>query len=160
MLPPPTLAFTIPSVHDGTVLDCRIYHPPCLNYAPVSRGVSGRSSVDALSSGDVSPGLSAEGSGITGGHGLRGLSGRDGQDGMHDKHGKWRKRAVVMAHPYAPLGGSYDDAVVGVVGERLLGEGWIVGVFNFRYLAPFVLSLLFCPPCVRCAHIVISLDKC
>jgi hypothetical protein len=28
MLPAPTLTFTIPSIHDDTVLDCRVYFPP------------------------------------------------------------------------------------------------------------------------------------
>jgi len=27
MLPSPTFTFTIPSIHDDTVLDCRVYHP-------------------------------------------------------------------------------------------------------------------------------------
>ena len=26
--PEPTFSFTIPSIHDGTTLECRIYHPP------------------------------------------------------------------------------------------------------------------------------------
>lgn len=38
-----------------------------------------------------------------------------------------------MAHPYAPMGGSYDDRVVGMVVEEFLKLGWIVGTFNFRY---------------------------
>jgi alpha/beta superfamily hydrolase len=38
-----------------------------------------------------------------------------------------------MAHPYAPMGGSYDDRVVGVVLDEFLKAGWIVGTFNFRY---------------------------
>ena len=45
----------------------------------------------------------------------------------------WRKKGIVMAHPYAPLGGSYDDHVVGVVVEAFLNLGYIVGTFNFRY---------------------------
>ena len=44
----------------------------------------------------------------------------------------WRKKAAVVAHPYAPLGGCYDDPVVSEVVGVLLGEGWIVGTFNFR----------------------------
>lgn len=27
MVPTPTLAFTIPSIHDDTTLNCRVYHP-------------------------------------------------------------------------------------------------------------------------------------
>ena len=38
-----------------------------------------------------------------------------------------------MAHPYAPMGGSYDDRVVGIVVEELLASWYIVGSFNFRY---------------------------
>ncbi|KAF1913919.1 hypothetical protein BDU57DRAFT_558851 [Ampelomyces quisqualis] len=37
-----------------------------------------------------------------------------------------------MAHPYAPMGGSYDDRVVGIVADEFLKAGWIVGTFNFR----------------------------
>jgi len=31
MLPPPTLDFTIPSIHDDLALQCRVYHPRVLN---------------------------------------------------------------------------------------------------------------------------------
>jgi hypothetical protein len=44
-----------------------------------------------------------------------------------------RKRGIVMAHPYAPLGGNYDDRIVGIVVDLFLEAGWIVGTFNFRY---------------------------
>ncbi|TDZ19089.1 hypothetical protein Cob_v008008 [Colletotrichum orbiculare MAFF 240422] len=37
-----------------------------------------------------------------------------------------------MAHPYAPLGGCYDDPVVGIVAAELLKQGFVVGTFNFR----------------------------
>lgn len=37
-----------------------------------------------------------------------------------------------MAHPYAPMGGCYDDRVVGIVVDEFLKAGWIVGTFNFR----------------------------
>jgi hypothetical protein len=36
MLPPPALTFTIPSVHDSTPLNCRVYHPPSLAPSPRS----------------------------------------------------------------------------------------------------------------------------
>ncbi|KAL3418526.1 hypothetical protein PVAG01_10242 [Phlyctema vagabunda] len=85
MLPPPTLTFTIPSIHDNTVLDCRIYHPLRLNPNTVSQ-------------------VSAP----------------------------WEKKAALIAHPYAPLGGSYDDPVVDVIAATILKEGFIVGTFNFR----------------------------
>lgn len=83
----PHYSFTIPSVHDDTTLDCRIYHPDVLN-------------------------VSFEGP-------LRKL--------------QWRQRGIVMAHPYAPMGGSYDDRIVGIVVHEMLKAGYIVGTFNFRY---------------------------
>lgn len=85
MLPPPALTFTIPSVHDDLVLQCRLYHPACLAPTNVSQ--------------------------------IR----------------EWRKRAAIVAHPYAPLGGCYDDPIVDVVASTILKQGFIVGTFNFRY---------------------------
>lgn len=38
-----------------------------------------------------------------------------------------------MAHPYAPLGGNYDDRVVGIVVEEFLALEYNVATFNFRY---------------------------
>ena len=83
----PHYSFTIPSIHDDTTLDCRIYHPDI--YDKPSNNI------------------------------LRAPS--------------WRKRGIVMAHPYAPMGGSYDDRVVSIVVDELLKAGYIVGTFNFRY---------------------------
>ena len=45
-----------------------------------------------------------------------------------------------MAHPYAPMGGSYDDRVVGIVVDEFLKTGWIVGTFNFRYVQLVILA--------------------
>jgi len=84
MLPPPTLAFTIPSIHDDLELQCKIYHPTCL--APVSAA-----------------------------HCV-----------------PWKRKAAIIAHPYAPLGGCQDDPVVGFLGTACLKEGFVVGTFNFR----------------------------
>lgn len=42
------------------------------------------------------------------------------------------KKAAVIAHPYAPLGGSLHDHVVQGMAESLVAAGWIVAVFNFR----------------------------
>jgi hypothetical protein len=86
--PDPLYSLTIPSVHDDTALDCRIYHPHTLNNV-------GSSSL---------------------------------QEGT-----SCRAKGIVMAHPYAPMGGSYDDRVVGIVVDEFLKAGWIVGTFNFRY---------------------------
>ncbi|KAG6009205.1 hypothetical protein E4U21_003058 [Claviceps maximensis] len=83
MLPEPALSFTIPSLHDGISLDCRVYHPASLAATNV-RAVS------------------------------------------------WKKHAAVVAHPYAPMGGCYDDPVLGSIAARLLGAGYLVGTFNFR----------------------------
>jgi hypothetical protein len=80
MLPEPTLSFTIPSIHDNTVLDCRIYHPKHFG------------SNDLII-----------------------------------------KRSAVIAHPYAPMGGCYDDPVVGIVGATMLEHGFVLATFNFRY---------------------------
>jgi len=46
-------------------------------------------------------------------------------------------KAAVVAHPYAPLGGCYDDPVVASMTETLLQQGYVVGTFNFRYAAHF-----------------------
>jgi hypothetical protein len=79
-LPKPTLSFTIPSIHDDTILDCRIYHPENLGD-------------DIFSS----------------------------------------KKGAIIAHPYAPLGGCYDDPVLSLAGGIFLKTGYILGTFNFRY---------------------------
>ncbi|KAK0337307.1 hypothetical protein LTR91_004333 [Friedmanniomyces endolithicus] len=41
-------------------------------------------------------------------------------------------RGAIFAHPYAPLGGSYDDPVVLPVAAMLVETGYVVGTFNFR----------------------------
>ncbi|KAF9869659.1 putative acid phosphatase [Colletotrichum karsti] len=83
MLPEPTLSFTLPSLHDDTVLDCRVYHCQALHPAAPN-----------------SP--------------------------------TWKRHAAVIAHPYAPLGGCYDDPIVDIVAGTLLRQGFLVGTFNFR----------------------------
>lgn len=87
MLPEPTLSFTLPSLHDDTVLDCRVYH------------------CQALSPSATNP-------------------------------PQWKRHAAIMAHPYAPLGGCYDDPIVDIVAATLLRQGFLVGTFNFRYATP------------------------
>ena len=44
-------------------------------------------------------------------------------------------KAALVGHPYAPLGGSYDDPIVHLVGGILLDQGYIVGVLNFRCIS-------------------------
>ncbi len=80
----PVFSFTIPSIHDDTILDCRIYHP-----------------VHFLHNGSKA-------------------------------HNTWRKRGAIIAHPYAPFGGSYDDPIVDVVATEIVKRGFVVGLFNFR----------------------------
>ena len=41
-------------------------------------------------------------------------------------------KGAIVAHPYPPLGGCYDDPVVLSVAETLLDQGYIVATFNFR----------------------------
>ena len=51
--------------------------------------------------------------------------------------------AAVVAHPYAPLGGNFDDRVVVNVVKVLVQNGWVVGTFNFRYVSPSLHSRFF-----------------
>lgn len=85
MLPVPAFNFTIPSIHDDTTLQCRIYHP--LKF--LHNGAFGQS--------------------------------------------EWRKKGAIIAHPYAPLGGCYDDPVVQAAATEILKKGFVVGTFNFRW---------------------------
>ncbi|KAL2870282.1 uncharacterized protein BJX67DRAFT_279200 [Aspergillus lucknowensis] len=49
-----------------------------------------------------------------------------------DTPSQWRVRGAILAHPYASLGGCYDDPVVSFIGGELLDAGYVVGTFNFR----------------------------
>ena len=100
----PHYSFTIPSIHDDTTLDCRIYHPRILD--EVAKDSSEKP--------------------------------------------RWRKRGIVMAHPYAPMGGSYDDRIVGIVVDEMLKAGYVVGTFNFRYGSSQPFNYLL--TCDRGAH--------
>lgn len=84
MLPKPTFTFTIPSIHDYTTLDCRIYNPPHSVLNPI------------------------------------------------DNEPAWTPQGAILAHPYAALGGCYDDLVVLSAAEEILKQGFVVGTFNFR----------------------------
>lgn len=83
-LPKPTHQFKIPSVYDGVLLQCRIYHP------------------------DYAQGT--------------------------DRNTVYKTKGAMIAHPYAPLGGCYDDPVIAVVASELLRAGYVVGTFNLRYI--------------------------
>ncbi len=74
----PAFSLTIPSLYDGTLLDCRVYQP-------------------------------------------------SEQLPEHN-----RNQGAIVAHPYAALGGCYDDAVVLLTVGELLRHGLVVGTFNFR----------------------------
>jgi hypothetical protein len=49
---------------------------------------------------------------------------------------------AILAHPYAPLGGSYDDPVVATTGSVLLRNGITLGTFNFRLVLTFPSGIL------------------
>jgi hypothetical protein len=85
MLPEPALSLTLPSIQDGTKLECRVFHPASLSPSP--------------------------------------------------RAPPWHKSAVLIAHPYAPLGGCSDDHVVETLAETLLQLGFLVGTFNFRWVS-------------------------
>lgn len=84
MLPDPALSLTIPSIHDHTVLDCRVYHPQSLSANPRAPA--------------------------------------------------WKRHAAILAHPYAPLGGCFDDPVLAEATAQLLRIGYLVATFNFRFV--------------------------
>ena len=46
-------------------------------------------------------------------------------------------RGAIIAHPYAPLGGSSHDHVVRIVRESFLQNGYVVGAFDFRFIPKF-----------------------
>jgi hypothetical protein len=45
---------------------------------------------------------------------------------------QWHKNTAIVAHPYAPMGGSYKDPIVDVIASTLLRLGYLVCTFNFR----------------------------
>ncbi|KFY22782.1 hypothetical protein V493_06321, partial [Pseudogymnoascus sp. VKM F-4281 (FW-2241)] len=111
----PMLSLTLPSLKDETVLDCRVYFPNTL--------------YDGAVSADSSPGSS-----IGDDDTRRGGEGLNGEAYASDSH-RWaakRKKAAIIAHPYAPLGGSSDDYIVQQTAGILLKQGFVVGLFNFR----------------------------
>lgn len=55
-------------------------------------------------------------------------------DSTLENHDKPALKSAVLAHPYPPLGGSYDDPVILSTCEALLGKGYIVTTFNFRFV--------------------------
>ncbi|KAK7999479.1 hypothetical protein PG990_012079 [Apiospora arundinis] len=94
----PTLSFTIPSIHDGHKLDCRVFHPRGLLTPPQSQSAATE----------------------------------DAEEDHTNAPPPWARHIAIVAHPYAPLGGSYDDPIVDLVGSILLQAGFLVATFNFR----------------------------
>lgn len=85
MAPPDAaFSFTIPSIHDDLVLDCRVYHPETFLVGGDSSGP------------------------------------------------RWKPKGAIVAHPYAPMGGSQYDPVVGAMAKSILTKDTVVGTFNFR----------------------------
>lgn len=116
----PALSLTLPSLKDETVLDCRVYFPTTL-YDPAASTDSSSGSW----SGDDEKQRERE----------RTRSQLNGEARASDSH-RWtgkRKKAAIIAHPYAPLGGSCDDYIVQQTAGILLKQGFVVGLFNFRY---------------------------
>lgn len=52
----------------------------------------------------------------------------------------WSGHAAVVAHPYAPLGGCFDDPIVDLAAGTLLQLGFLVATFNFRSVLPAHMS--------------------
>ncbi|KAK2850672.1 hypothetical protein FQN49_005432 [Arthroderma sp. PD_2] len=50
-----------------------------------------------------------------------------------DEKSTLAKKGAMIGHPYAPLGGCYDDPVVAIIADELLKAGYVVGTFNLRY---------------------------
>ncbi|MCJ1276335.1 hypothetical protein MMC21_004140 [Puttea exsequens] len=53
----------------------------------------------------------------------------------------WGPRGAIIAHPYAPMGGCYDDPVVESVAGEILKQGFVLGTFNFRWVFKLKRSL-------------------
>ncbi|KFY06972.1 hypothetical protein V492_07563 [Pseudogymnoascus sp. VKM F-4246] len=117
MVPKPTLSLTLPSLKDETVLDCRVYLPTTLYDGTTSMDSSSRSST----ADDETQRERTRGE-------------LNGEARASDNY-RWtikRKKAAIIAHPYAPLGGSCEDYIVQQTAGIFLKEGFVVGLFNFR----------------------------
>ena len=137
MLPEATYTFTVPSIHDRIPLDCRIYHPKSSISATHTDKTKrpdpqaqrqGRSSLTPRS--DTHPCTPEEP--------IRDDVSNSTVSRIDDMQRKLESgvRGAIIAHPYAPLGGSSDDPVVQAVGKSLLDCGFVVGTFNFRCVFP------------------------
>lgn len=116
MMPKPTLSFLIPSLKDQEKLECRVYIPKRL-----LRPGSPSTPQSRTSTSDDDHGRHASTS-----------TGSSGSYIHCNDRDPSRKKAAIIAHPYAPLGGSFDDNVVHEATKILLDYGFIVGIFNFR----------------------------
>ncbi|OBT63106.1 hypothetical protein VE03_07449 [Pseudogymnoascus sp. 23342-1-I1] len=119
MAPKPELSLTLPSLKDETVLDCRVYLPTTLyGGAACTDSSSGNSTGDDETQ--------------CGGERTRGELNREAHASGSPRWTAKRKKAAIIAHPYAPLGGSSDDYIVQQTAGILLKQGFVVGLFNFR----------------------------
>ena len=167
--PEPTLTFTIPSLHDDrTPLNCRIYHPPVGVAARWTRTRSARCETSSQSraqshsrldekctreeeeeegSCEVSPSFSPP-------------PRLDESRPFDESSPQWttpsRGGGAIVAHPYTPLGGSYDDAVVLAAVAEILKAGFVVGTFNFRYVCSWksMYGLYVCTCVCMCAFVI------
>ena len=115
-MPKPTFSFTIPSIQDSTPLNCRVFLPKSFSVSTIPSG--SQSSIGSSSSSQSSQSEPSH------------ASTKISQEASNQP--KTRLKAAIIAHPYASLGGSYDDPVVGFVAKELLSHGFVVGTFNFR----------------------------
>lgn len=116
-MPKPTLSFIIPSLKDEENLECRVYIPKRLlrletPITPQLRESTSEEEPERVASAATE---------------LSSLGNTYGVDLDVST-----KKAAIIAHPYAPLGGSFDDNVVQEATKILLEHGFIVGTFNFR----------------------------
>ena len=44
----------------------------------------------------------------------------------------WSPRGAIVAHPYPPFGGCYDDLIVLSTAAEIFEHGFVIGTFNFR----------------------------
>jgi len=139
-MPKPTFSLTIPSIHDSTPLKCRIFLPKSFSVSTIPSGSP--ISIDSSSS--------SQSSQLEPSH----ASTKESQEASDQPNVSLK--AAIIAHPYASLGGSYDDPVVGFVAKELISHGFVVGTFNFRCVT-LVLAFPQAPITLLVYHTIQSL---
>lgn len=114
----PPLTLKVPSLYDSLLLETRI-HLPSTSTRVTGPGVTGKG--EGEGDGELSFGQRE----------LESVQYTCGNDAGVVK-------VAVVAHPYAPLGGNFDDHVVVNVMKVLVQNGWVVGTFNFRSVLPSI----------------------